>query len=190
MVILTFISYSVQEYLAVCYDMWDDLLQKLICPDCKCVFKKHQVRLRSAWEDCEHAQRIPILCIVCPKCRKFSTVLPDFLKPHSRYITLVREAVVTGEVAAPPCDERTARRWRASFSSTLPNAIHAATCWLLTENSMLHQHNMHIMKGKIAGFSGLRQLRWLAQKQGCPPDASGLFGWFNRKFGQFEGWAL
>lgn len=117
MVILTFISYSVQEYLAVCYDLWDDLLQTLICPDCKCVFKKHQVRLRSAWEDCEHAQRIPILCIVCPKCRKFSTVLPDFLKPHSRYITPVREAVVTGEVAAPPCDERTARRWRASFSS-------------------------------------------------------------------------
>ena len=171
------------------HDLWDYFLLTDRCDDCKCAYKRHQVRMRAAWVDCDHAQRIPILCVVCLKCNKFHTVLPDFLKPHRRYITPVFEAVVIDNKASPFA-ERTAYRWRSYFPAMLLIAISSVIAKLLKDQPKSHHNDERKLKDKMVGVSGLRKLRVLAQQQGRPPDASGLLGWFNREFGQFEGWAL
>jgi len=70
---------------------------------------------------------IPIYRWFCPSCRKTCSVLPDFLRPYARFITLVREAVVRGRLrrglpwstlaqrlsspAVSWLSEKTLRRW-------------------------------------------------------------------------------
>lgn len=181
-------GYSVEEYLASLLDWWDAVLLTARCPHCHGLYRRHQTRDRAAWDDCDHAQRLLVLRVRCSVCDRTQTVLPDFLTPYRRYRTPVREAVVTGEEAAKPCDERTVRRWQCAFATAVPLAVHAVTSWLLTEVFSLSRQDQRLLTGKQRGLAGLRWLRELAQQRGRAPAASGLFGWINREFGQHQAW--
>jgi len=189
-IIIAFMGTTVEEYVAFLYEWWDAVLLTARCPHCHCPCRRHQARLRAAWDDCEHLQRLLVLRIRCPVCDGTQTVLPDFLTPYRRYRTPVREAVVTGEDPAPPCDARTARRWQDAFATALPRALHAVTSWLLTEARPLRRQEPRLLTGALRGVSGLRQLRDWAQQHGRAPAASGLFGWCNREFGQSQAWCV
>jgi hypothetical protein len=181
---------TVEAYLAALYEWWDAVLLTARCPHCHGLYRRHQTRERAAWDDCDHAQRLLVLRVRCPVCDRTATVLPDFLTPYRRYRSPVREAVVTGEDPAPPCDARTARRWQVAFASALPLATHAVTAWLLTEARPLSRQEPRLLTGACRGVPGLRQLRDWAQQQGRAPAASGLFGWLNREFGQQQAWCV
>jgi len=173
-------GHSVEEYLATLCDCWAAVLRSARCPRCDCCYRKHQVRDRAAWEDCEHAGRIPILRIRCPNCGRTSTVLPDFLTPLRRYLTPIREAVVTGKDTAPPCDERTARRWVGAFRADVKTAIHHVTNLILNSQG-LSRGEQTFLQGTIHGAAGLLQLRTIAERcREGPPTASCLLGWFNQ----------
>ena len=172
---------SVEEYLATCHEWWEAVLRTEQCPRCHRAYHRHQTRDRAAWEDCEHAhQRILVLRIRCPVCGVTRTVLPDFLTPYRRYLTPVREAMVASEEAAPPCDERTARRWRGAFDTAVKTAIHHVTNRILTSQGLSRQEQA-FLRGTIRGYGGLRQVRAIAERhrQG-PPAASCLLGWFTQ----------
>ena len=170
---------SVEEYLAALHDWWDAVLRTATCPRCHRGYRRHQTRDRAAWEDCEHTQRILVLRIRCPACGVTHTVLPDFLTPYHRYLTPVREAVVAGSEPAPPCDERTARRWVGAFDTAVKTAIHHLTTRVLNSQGLSRQEQA-FLRGTIRGYDGLRQVRPIAARQGMASPASCLFGWVNQ----------
>lgn len=172
-------GHAVEEYLATLYDWWDAVLQAARCPHCQCAYRRHQTRERAAWEDGDHAQRILVLRIRCPSCGRTRTVLPDFLTPYRRYLTPVREAVITGTEPAPPCEARTARRWVAAFRARVTAAIAQVTARVLGPLPVSRQEQA-FLRGTIRGYGGLRQLREIAARHGPDPPASGLLGWANQ----------
>jgi len=183
-------GHAVEEYLAALYDWWDTVLQAARCPHCQCAYRRHQARERAAWVDGDHAQRILVLRIRCPSCGRTRTVLPDFLTPYRRYLTPVREAVVTGRDAAPPCEARTARRWVAAFRGRVTAAIAHVTARVLAALAVSRQEQA-FLRGAPRGADGLRQVQQIAARHGVgPPSASGLLGWTNQVLAPQCPWAV
>lgn len=171
---------SVEEYLATLHEWWDAVLRTATCPRCHGACRRHQTRTRAAWDDCEHAQRILVLRIRCPACGTTQTVIPDFLTPYRRYLTPVREAVVTGAESAPPCDDRTARRWVAAFRARVTAAIAQVTALVLAALAVSRQEQA-FLRGAPRGADGLRHVQQIAARHALgPPTASCLLGWVNQ----------
>jgi len=170
---------SVEEYLATLHEWWDAVLRTATCPRCHCAYRQHQTRDRAAWEDGDHAQRILVLRIRCPVCGATQTVLPDFLTPYRRYLTPVREGVITGADAAPACDARTARRWLTSFRARIAEGIQILTSALQQHLPPGRQETAFLTLG-AASARALRQVRAILHRHGHAPPASGLLGWANQ----------
>jgi hypothetical protein len=174
-------GHSVAEYQATLHEWWDAVLHTERCPHCHCLYQRHQIRARAAWEDCEHTGRLLVLRLRCPRCDRTQTVLPDFLAPYRRYRTAIREAVVAEETAAPPCDERTARRWVSAFRARITDAIGQLTAWVLTPLAVSRQ-DPAFLDGLPPCYATLRWLRVVAARQAPEePPASGLLGWANQR---------
>ncbi|BAD41706.1 MAG: DUF6431 domain-containing protein [Symbiobacterium sp.] len=95
MCILLPLGQNVQTYLRKYGTCGPDL--PLHCPGCGGRMRRHGRYWR--WVFTAHQKAyIPIYRWWCPGCRKTCAILPDFLKPYARFITLVREAVVRGRV--------------------------------------------------------------------------------------------
>ena len=168
---------SVEEYLAALYDWWDTVLQTARCPHCQCAYRRHQTRERAAWDDGDHAQRILVLRIRCPSCGRTRTVLPDFLTPYRRYLTPVRERVITG--AVPACDARTARRWLTAFRARITAGLQTLTSALQQHLPSGRQETAFLTLG-AASLRTLRHVRAILARHGHAPPASGLLGWANQ----------
>ena len=182
----------VTAYLDARYDWWDAVLGAQRCPHCHCLCRRHSVRQRAAWQQflLRASERIPVLRIYCPLCRRTYTVLPDFLTPRHRYQTPVREAVVTTADPAPACCAQTVRRWKRAVGEVVSAAIHAVRSWILTDGRPLGRQDSRFLHGAVRGVGGLRTLRDLAVGAGRRAAASGLFGWINREFGQDQAFVL
>ena len=121
-----------------------------------------------------------MLRIRCPCCGCTQTVLPDFLTPYRRYLTPVREAVVTGTDYAPPCERRTARRWIVTFRARVTDAIAQVTATVLAALAVSRQEQA-FLRGTPRGADGLRQVRQIAARHALGPlTASCLLGWVNQ----------
>lgn len=186
MTIITWMGASVIAYLAAPDDWWDAALGTQRCAHCHCLCRRHSVRMRAAWTQflLRVSERIPVLRIYCPLCRQTYTLLPDFLTPHHRYQVPVREAVVTGTEPAPACCAQTVTRWKQAFGTVVSTAIQSVRAWMLTDCLPLSRQDHRFLRGAPHGVDGLRQVRHLAERYGRLADASGLFGWSNREFGQ------
>lgn len=181
---------SVEEYLAALHDWWDAVLQAARCPHCHSRCRRHQTRERAAWEDGDHAQRMLVLRIRCPGGGVTHTVLPDFLTPYRRYLTPVREAVITGTEPAPACDARTARRWSRAFRARVTDAIAQVTALVLA-SLPVSRHEPAFLTGTVCGVGGLTQARAIAERrQQGPPTASCLLGWVNQVLAPHLLWAV
>ena len=192
MSILTWMGATVTAYLEQLDTWWDQALAGLVCESCGMAFRRHSTRDRAAWSDFAHhtEERIPVLRIYCPQCWGTHTLLPDFLTPRQRYQTPVREAVVTGEEPAPPCCAQTSTRWAHQVKANVPRAIQAVTSWLLTEARSLGRQERRCLTGEFRGVNGLRRLRPLVEHAGQSVEASCLFGWINRDFGQRQAFVV
>ena len=166
------------------------MLQTARCPHCHCTYRRHQSRERAAWDDGDPAQRILVLRIRCPSCGTTQTVLPDFLTPYRRYLTPVREAVVTGAESAPPCDARTARRWVAAFRARVTAAIAQVTARVLAALAVSRQEQA-FLRGTPRGADGLRHVQQIAARHALGPGAAScLLGWVNQLLSPQHDWAL
>ena len=192
MTIITWMGACVTAYLAATDDWWDAVLGAQLCPHCHCLCRRHSVRQRAAWQQflLRASERIPVLRIYCPRCRHTYTLLPDFLTPHHRYRVPEREAVVTQVEAVPVCCAQTVRRWKRAFGSVVSTALQAVRGWILTECRSLGRQDSRFLHGEVRGVCGLRALRDLAVGAGRMAEASGLFGWINREFGQHQAFVL
>lgn len=192
MTIITWMGACVTAYLAAQDDWWVLALGVQCCPHCHCLCRRHSVRTRAAWTQflLRGSERIPVLRIYCPCCRRTYTLLPDFLTPHHRYQVPTREAVVTGTEPAPACCAQTVSRWKYAVGTTISMAIHSVRAWILTERLALSRQDARFLHGDLRGLVGLRQVRRLAEQLGREPGASGLFGWVNREFGQYLAFVL
>ena len=170
---------SVEEYLATLHEWWDVVLRTATCPRCHGAYRRHQTRTRAAWDDCEHAQRILVLRIRCPACGTTQTVLPDFLTRYRRYLTPVREGVITGADPAPACDARTARRWLTAFRTRITEGLQMLTSALQQHLPIGRQETAFLTLGP-ANARALRHVREIWQRHGHAPPASGLLGWANQ----------
>ncbi len=176
-IIVVYLGSSIEEYRVTYPEALDRALRTLVCPRCGAgTLRRHDSRLRGVWDGSDDLPTIPVLRVRCPGCHTTHTVLPDFLTPYRRYPTPLREAVVSGAELAPPCDERTARRWVRVF-----HAVVVSVAILLTANL----HAKHTDADSLTtcphphGYAGLRWLRETYQQFGHAPPASGLFGWAN-----------
>ena len=171
---------NVMAYLDERYTWWDAVLATQRCLHCQSLYRRHSVRERAAWTQflLRACERIPVLRIYCPHCRKTYTVLPDFLTPRHRYQVPVREAVVTNEEPMPACGAQTVTRWKSAFRIAISLAIHQVTSWIL--NTPLGCQDRRFLTGKLRGYSGLRQVRRIAAQYGLDTLASSLFGWVNQ----------
>ncbi len=75
-----------------------------------------------------------VLRIICPRCRRTFTILPDFLSPRKRYIQDVRQEAILAQLAGIPAEQaagaagppvETVRRWMASFRAIREQAAAA-----------------------------------------------------------------
>ena len=155
----------------------DPVLRILACPRCgACALRRHDSRPRGVWDGSDDPPVIPVMRVCCPGCRATHTVLPDFLTPYRRYPTPLREAVLVGTEPAPPCDERTVRRWVRVF-----HAVVVSVAILLTANL----HAKHTDADPLLSCPhphGYAELCWLRESYsqfGHAPPATGLFGWAN-----------
>ena len=71
-----------------------------------------------------------------------------------------------------------------AFGAIVSTAIHHLRAWILTDMLALGRQDQRFLHGEMRGVDGVSQLRGLAIQYGRLPDASGLFGWVNREFGQ------
>jgi len=107
-------------------------------------------------------------------------VLPDFLTPYRRYPTPLREAVLIGTETAPPCDERTVRRWVRVFQAVIMSVAIRLKANLLAKLAGQRQHASNLPT--CPHPHSYAELRWLQEsyrQHGHAPPASGLFGWAN-----------
>jgi hypothetical protein len=192
MPIISWMGATVSEYIADYFKWWDLALLSQFCPICNGALCWHSKRDRAAWTDflLRADERILLLRVSCKQCKATHTLLPDFLTPHHRYQTPVREAVVTGEQAVPPCCAQTISRWKRAVEATLRTALHYITSWILTENATLSGQDQRFLTGMINGVSGLRQVRRIVDSHRRATPSSGLFGWVNREFGQNQAFVL
>jgi hypothetical protein len=116
-------------------------------------------------------------------------VLPDFLTPYRRYLTVVREAVVTGEDPAPPCDARTACRWLQAFFASITLGIHVLTSMLQQQLPTGRQEAAFLNLG-AASANTLRQVREIMRLHDYNPPASCLLGWANQTLNTVSAAAL
>ena len=169
-------------YLDARDDWWEAVLRTLCCPTCRCRCRRHSVRTRAAWTQflLRTDERIPVLRIYCPQCRRTYTVLPDFLTPRHRYQVPVREAVCAGTAPAPACGAQTVTRWTRAFQTAIPRAIQHVTSRILHASVPVGRQDRRFLTGELHGYRGLQQGRRIAAQSGLDTVASSLFGWVNQ----------
>ena len=159
----------------------DPVLRTLACPRCGAgVLRRHDTRPRGVWDGSDDPPIIPVMRVRCPGCRATHTVLPDFLTPYRRYPTPLREAVLAGTESAPPCDERTVRRWVRVFQAVIVSVAVRLTTNLRAELAS-HRQDAAVLPTCTHPHS-YAELHWLRESYrqfGHAPPATGLFGWAN-----------
>lgn len=171
---------------------------ELGCPACGGSMRRHGRYWR--WVATRRClSRIPIYRWWCPTCRRTCSVLPDFLRPYARFVTLVREAVIrrrlqqglpwadlvhrASSVAVSLVSEKTLRRW-------VRRTLEAAGEW----GQFLAQHILEVWPAvdlfaltrrrgnRDAGLHFLLELGdWYRQQVGrSPAGHPGLFPLLNR----------
>lgn len=99
------------------------------CTYCNCKCKRHAWRKRKARTK-EAVIVLLVLRVICPRCHRTFTILPDFLKPCGRYIQNIREEAIVAQLAGIPAERATAygpsaetvRRWLADFKAVREEA--------------------------------------------------------------------
>lgn len=114
------------------------LPEKVICPVCTGDCHWHGQYQRKVRENYE-IHTITIRRVLCVTCRKTHALLPDFLRPRSRYSQRVREKAVTKytkqKIPAEmvTCDGqavKTTRRWIRRFKADVQEAVMTLTSLL------------------------------------------------------------
>lgn len=123
--IVAFLGDNVKTYHQNYLKLLDGLT--LSCPQCQGSCHSHGWRGRHVYDDLTHSV-IKVLRVKCLKCGRIHTVLPDFLRPHGRYVQCIREpatsAVNKGEAAEQVArrmglDPETIRRWVRQLTERL-----------------------------------------------------------------------
>jgi hypothetical protein len=86
------LAHSVQRYLRRFAQVGPDL--HLYCPCCSGERLHRHGRYWRVVVSRRRISRIPIYRWRCPKCRHTVSLLPDFLKPYARFLSLLREKAV------------------------------------------------------------------------------------------------
>lgn len=140
---------------------------ELGCPACGGTMRRHGRYWRWAATR-RRLSRIPIYRWWCPHCRHTCSVLPDFLRPHARFVTVVREAVI---------------RWRLRLGMPWADLVHRASSVsvsLLSEKTLRRWVRRALA---VAGDWG----RFLAQRILELWPAADLFALTNPRVGRDAG---
>ncbi len=129
--IVAFFAESVKAYKDRFLHFLDNLL---VCPRCQGECRPHAWRKRKARTE-QATVILLVLRVMCPKCRRTFTILPDFLKPFARYIQDIRQEAILALLAGVPAERaagavcgpsvETVRRWLAGFKAVREQAAAA-----------------------------------------------------------------
>ena len=157
------------------------LPEKVVCPVCSANCHWHGQYQRKVRENYE-IQTITIRRVICTKCRKTQTLIPDFLRPRSRYSQHVREKTVikcteqeiTAEAATLDGQAvKTTRRWINGFKTAAGEVI-------MTLTSLLADFGRFRLPAKASIFQQLeQQMERLIDVLGGPLNHTGQFGLAN-----------
>lgn len=177
--IIAFLAESVKTYKDHFLHFVD---KQLVCPHCRGEGKPHAWRKRKARTK-EAVMILLVLRVMCPRCRRTFTILPDFLKPYGRYIQNIREEAIIAQLAGVSAGRaavygpsaETVRRWLADFKAVREEAAAAL-------RSLLAQIGYYPPLGRSSFFE---LLRWIVSlKPGLA--YSNLFGLANILLTQTE----
>lgn len=169
----------------------------LRCAGCGRQMREHGAHHRSVVTR-RRIYRIPIYRWFCPRCKHTCSVLPDFLCPYARFVTLLREVVVrrrlqrgrswrdlAREISSPAVSvvsERTLRRWVRTVRGIAGTWGQFLTAWLLEQRPAVDVFTLvprH--EGPDAALHFLLALGdWLRRQMSVDPARHrGLFAFLN-----------
>jgi len=129
--IVACLAESVKTYKERFLHFLDNLL---VCPICQGECRPHAWRERRVRTK-EALVILLVLRIICPRCNRTFTILPDFLSPRKRYIQDIRQEAILAQLAGVPAERvvetargpsvETVRRWLAEFKAIREQAAAA-----------------------------------------------------------------